>query len=61
MAKLKKTSVFRAQSPKIETAMEKTTRIARKMVEEEAEQRKTKNDFLRNARLERDTNTPTKP
>ncbi len=61
MAKLTKTSVFKAQGPKVETAMDKTTRIVRKMVEEEAEQRQAKNDRLRNARLEREANTPLKP
>ncbi|WP_431372340.1 hypothetical protein [Pelagimonas sp.] len=61
MANLKNTSVFRAQRPKLETAMDKTTRVARKMIEEEEEQRKAKIDYLRNARLERDTITPTKP
>ncbi len=53
--------MFRAQRPKLETAMDKTTRVARKMIEEEEEQRKAKIDYLRNARLERDTITPTKP
>ncbi|MCK0150673.1 hypothetical protein MWU54_11605 [Marivita sp. S6314] len=61
MAKLTKTSVFKAQGPKVETPMDKTTRIVRKMVEEEAEQRQAKNDRLRNARLEREAKTPTKP
>lgn len=61
MAKLKKTSVFKAQGPSAETPMDKTTRIVRKMVEEEAEQRQTKNDRLRKARLERETNTPIEP
>ncbi|PJI85936.1 hypothetical protein BC777_2285 [Yoonia maricola] len=61
MAKLTKTSVFKAQGPKVETPMDKTTRIVRKMVEEEAEQRQAKKDRLRNARLERESNTPIKP
>lgn len=60
MAKLKKTSLFKTEAPKAETQMDKTTRIVRKMVEEEAEQRQAKNDRLRNARLEREANTPTK-
>ncbi|WP_299695198.1 hypothetical protein [uncultured Tateyamaria sp.] len=61
MAKLTKKSVFKAQIPNAETPLDKTTRIVRKMVEEEAEQRQVKNDRLRNARLEREANTPTKP
>ncbi|MBW4709835.1 hypothetical protein KX928_18785 [Roseobacter sp. YSTF-M11] len=61
MAKPTKTSVFKAQSPNAETPLDKTTRVVRKMVEEEAEQRQAKNDRLRKARLEREANTPTKP
>ncbi len=60
MAKLTKTSVFKAQGPKVETQMDKTTRVVRKMADEEAEQRQVKIDRLRNARLEREANTPTK-
>ncbi|NSX56979.1 hypothetical protein [Parasulfitobacter algicola] len=60
MAKLTKTSVFKAQGSKAETPLDKTTRVVRKMVEEEAEQRQTKINRLRNARLEREANTPTK-
>ena len=58
MAKLTKTSVFKAYDSKPETAMDKTTRIARKLVDEEAEQRQVKTTRLRNARLEREANTP---
>ncbi len=61
MAKLTKTSVFKAQGPKVETQMDKTTRVVRKMADEEAEQRQVKIDRLRNARLEREANTPAKP
>ena len=61
MAKLTKTSVFKAQGSKAETPLDKTTRVVRKMVEEEAEQRQTKISRLRNARLEREANTPIKP
>lgn len=61
LAKLTKTSVFKAQGSKAETPLDKTTRIVRKMVAEEAEQRQAKNDRLRNARLEREANTLTKP
>lgn len=60
MAKLTKTSVFKAQGPKVETPMDKTTRIVRKMVDEEAVQRQAKIDRLRKARLEREASTPKK-
>jgi len=61
LAKLTKTSVFKAQIPKAETPLDKTTRIVRKMVEEQAEQRQAKYNRLRKARLEREANTSTKP
>lgn len=61
MAKLTKSSVFTAQGAKVETPLDKTTRIVRKMVEEETEQRQAKIDHLRKARLERESSTPTKP
>ena len=60
MAKLTKTSVFKAQGPKVETPMDKTTRIVRKMVDEEAVQRQAKIDRFRKARLEREASTPKK-
>ena len=60
MVKLTKESRFKAQGPNAETKIEKTTRIARTLLQEEAEQRQTKNDQLRNARLEREANTPAK-
>ena len=58
MAKLTKTTAFKAYVPKPETPMDKTTRIVRKIVDEEAEKRQVKNTRLRNARLEREANTP---
>lgn len=61
MAKLTKTSVFKTQYPNAETPIDKTTRIARKMVEEAAAERQDKSDRLRIARLEREANTPKKP
>jgi hypothetical protein len=60
LAKLTKTSVFKAQAPKAETQMDKTTRIVRKMADDDAEQRQVKINRLRNARLEREQNTPPK-
>ena len=59
MSKLSKTTLFKKHVVKSETPMEKTTRVARKMVDDEAEQRHIKNTRLRNARLEREANTPT--
>ena len=61
MAKLTKTNLFKPQDQRAETPMDKTTRIVRKMTEEQAEKRQAKNDRLRRARLEREANTPTKP
>jgi len=58
MAKIKKSSLFKAYDSKPETPMEKTTRVVRKMVDEDAEKRQAKITRLRNARLEREANTP---
>lgn len=58
MAKLTKTDVFKAYDSKPETPMDKTTRVVRKMVDEDAEKRQAKITRLRNARLEREANTP---
>ena len=60
MAKLTKTTVFREHTPKPETAMEKTARIAKEIVVEEVEQRQAKIARLRNTRLERESSTPAK-
>jgi hypothetical protein len=60
MAKLTKTSVFKEHTTRPETTMDKTTRVVRKMVDDEAEQRLAKLTRLRNARLEREANTPPK-
>ncbi len=60
MAKLTKTSVFKSYDTKPETPMDKTTRVVRKMVDDDAEERQAKITRLRNARLEREANTPRK-
>lgn len=60
MTKLTKDNLFKEFVAKPETAMDKTTRVVRQMVDEEAEQRQTKISRLRNARLEREANTPPK-
>ncbi|MBB5515383.1 hypothetical protein FHS89_001395 [Rubricella aquisinus] len=41
--------------------MDKTTRIARQMIEDQVKQEKAKTDRLRTARLERDASTAAKP
>jgi len=58
LTKLPNKNLFKAYDSKPETPMDKTTRIVRQMVNEESEQRDAKNSRLRNARLERDANTP---
>lgn len=58
MTKLTKNNLFKMYDAKPETAMDKTTRVVRQMVEEETEQRQAKNSRLRIARLEREANTP---
>jgi len=58
MAKLTKSTAFKAQVPKAETPMDKTTRIVMKMIDDEAEKRTAKIARLRKARLEREASTP---
>ena len=58
MTKLTKNSLFKVYDSKPETPMDKTTRVVRQMVDEETEKRDAKNSRLRNARLEREANTP---
>jgi hypothetical protein len=57
LAKLTKETVFKAQALKPETAMDKTTRIVREIIDDEAAQRQVKSAQLRNARLEREAKT----
>ena len=59
--KLTKETAFKAQPPRSETAMEKTSRIVRGMIDDEAEKRQIKMQRLRTARLEREANTPDEP
>ena len=58
MAKLTKESVFKMSPPASETAMDKTTRIVREIIDGEAEQRRAKMARLRKARLEHEAKTP---
>ena len=61
MARPTKETLFKAQPPRAETAMEKTTRVVRGMLDEETEKRQLKMKRLRAARLEREANTPAEP
>jgi hypothetical protein len=58
LTKLTKSNLFKVYDSKPETPMDKTARVVRQMVDEETEQRQAKNSRLRNARLEREANTP---
>ncbi|WP_282093504.1 hypothetical protein [Epibacterium ulvae] len=58
MTKLTKNNLFKVYESKPETAMDKTTRIVRQMLDEETEQRQAKITRLRNTRLEREANMP---
>lgn len=60
MAKLNKHSLFKADKPRAETLIDRTTRAAREIVEDEVEQRELKTARLRKARLEREASTPEK-
>jgi hypothetical protein len=57
MAKLTKENVYKAYDAKPETPMDKTTRVVRKMVDEDTEERQAKITRLRNARLEKEKRT----
>ena len=52
MANLAKTTAFMSASAPIETALDKTTRIVRRITEDEAELRHKKTARLRKARFE---------
>lgn len=58
MTKQTKTTVLKESFLDKETPIDKTTRIVRKMIDDEAEQRLAKLQRLRKARLEREANTP---
>jgi len=58
LTKLTKNNLFKVYETKSETAMDKTTRVVRQMLDDEMEKRDAKNFRLRNARLEREANTP---
>ncbi len=48
-------------TPKKETLMDKTTRVAQELIDDEAKQRQAKTKRLREARLKSDAATPDKP
>ncbi|SFM25066.1 hypothetical protein [Shimia aestuarii] len=61
MTKLTKTTLFKPTPPRAETLMDKTTRIVRGILDDEAEQRENKTARLRKARLEREAATRAEP
>ncbi|AGI69508.1 hypothetical protein OAN307_c41040 [Octadecabacter antarcticus 307] len=58
MAKLANTTVYTAAAKHKETMLDKTTRIVRKMNDEDAEIRHDKTALLRKSRFESDAETP---
>ncbi|CUH65507.1 hypothetical protein TG4357_01903 [Thalassovita gelatinovora] len=60
MAKITKDTLFKAEKPRAETLIDKTTRAAWEILDDEAEKRETKTARLRKARLEREASTVTK-
>lgn len=58
MAKLAKTIVLTPIGAKKETPLDKTTRIMRRIADDEAEIRDVKTTRLRNARLESEAGSP---
>jgi hypothetical protein len=60
LVKLTKNTAFKHAKPVAETTAEKTTRVVKQMIDEEAAERQLKNSRLRKARLEREASTPVK-
>ncbi len=58
MANLAKTTVFTSTSSPKETPLDKTTRIVKRITEDDAVDRHEKTDRLRKARFENDANMP---
>jgi hypothetical protein len=58
MANLAKTNVFTSTSAQKETPLDKTTRIVRRITEDEAEVRHQKTARLRKARFESEAEAP---
>lgn len=58
MAKLAATTLFTSAGQQKETTLDKTTRIVRRMNDEDAERRRSKVAKLRNDRFEKDTDDP---
>ncbi|MDQ2091745.1 hypothetical protein [Marimonas arenosa] len=58
MAKLTKDMLFKADKPRAETLIDRTTRAARQILKDEAEQRELKTARLRKARLAKEADTP---
>jgi hypothetical protein len=60
MAKPTMNTIFKATPPRAETLIDKTTRAAREILDEETAQHEAKTARLRKARLEREAGTPIK-
>ena len=58
MTNLAKTTVFASENSRKETSLDKTTRIVRRITEDEAEVRHQKTARLRKARFESEDETP---
>jgi hypothetical protein len=58
MANLAKTTIFTSTSAQKETLLDKTTRIVKRITEDEAEVRLQKTARLRKARFESEADTP---
>lgn len=58
MAKPTKNTLFKAYPPRAETLMDKTTRAAREILEEQSTLLEAKTARLRKARLEREAKRP---
>lgn len=54
MAKLTKDTLFKPAAPRAETVMDKTTRAARQILDDEKHKRAAKTEQLRKARIARD-------
>ena len=57
MANLENNPLFIGAAPRAESLMDKISRAAKEIIDEETEQRQVKTDRLRKARLEREKGT----
>ena len=61
MAKLTKTTLFTTPAPRAETPMDRTTRAATEIIDDETERRESKTARLRKARLDQAASATVKP